>query len=77
MRTEEQVLKDFDVQLNYVVDYSYNHKIVLRKYNTLDTIQIYKETKTYEKQNVGYQPIPITLEEHKLLNELFQIWGWL
>ena len=77
MRTEEEVLKDF-----YELNYDIREK---KRINTLefwllengyeDTLvfEIDKEYKSYRTFDGMY----IEMQEHKLLNELFSIWGWL
>lgn len=72
MRTEEQVLKDFE-KIDYVV--KKNNEKWLEIYNDFlgYTFLISKEDRTY---CVEFGE-PITMQEHKLLNELFTIWDWL
>ena len=71
MRTEEEVLKDFR---NLELKIHKHSEGILSLENTkeLKHIIIYKKERVYK---VFYTPM--TLEEHKLLNELFSIWGWL
>ena len=74
MRTEQDVLKDFE-KLGYVVLRNDWEKLVLYKYDTV--IKIDKIEKWYKKC-LAYSNGPskvIIIEEHKLLNELFKIWG--
>ena len=55
------------------------------QYVELERINIYKRTKSYKKDHIeivnGHQVISnekwFSMQEHKLLNELFNIWGWL
>ena len=72
LRTEEEVLQDFE-KLEYEI-YENSDKW-LNLHNTLfnNKILISKEDKCY---CLGFGE-PTTMEEHKLLNELFQIWNWL
>ena len=67
LRTEEDVLKDFE-KLGWKV--TENNKNWLRIENMEHDILIYKTTKEYDCDW-------ISLIEHKLLNELFTIWGWI
>ena len=96
MRTEEEVLKDFE-ELGYKVWKDTDKEFVLIKriknLYTLENIKFifYKEEEVYEKflihwktsktgkiiSNPKVTPFVIFLQEHKLLNELFSIWGWL
>ena len=74
-RTEADILKDFE-KLGYNVAFvSKENRLLLYKTNG-DTIFIYKNTKEYEKCDV-VQSINLTMQEHKLLNELFEVWQWI
>lgn len=84
-RTEEEILKEFEA-LGYEIE-NHNEIIYLKKGKYY--IAINKEDKTYKpfyqdykfdtdhQKIVYYQPKDITLKEHKLLNELFECWGWI
>jgi hypothetical protein len=96
MRTEEEVLKDFE-KLDYKILENTDRKLVLIKRiknpYTLENIKIvfYKEEEVYRKFLIHWKTsktgkiisepkvvsFVIFLQEHKLLNELFSIWGWL
>lgn len=74
-RTEADILNDFE-KLGYNVAFvNQENRLLLYKTNG-DTIFIYKNTKEYEKCDV-VQSINLTMQEHKLLNELFICWGWI
>lgn len=83
MRTEEQVLKDFE-KLGYEIKGNTPTKLYMRKENDI-TISIFKldDCPTWQKgyrkydYQEDYLALMITPTEHKLLNELFTIWGWL
>ena len=70
MRTEEEVLKDFR-KLGYQVVTNNNSIIGLYNKERETRIFIYKKSK-----RVSFHD-RMTLSEHKLLHELFQIWNWL
>lgn len=70
MTLEEEILKDFG-KLGYEVVTNNNSVIVLFNLKKDIRIFIYKKSK-----RVSFQD-RMTLSEHKLLNELFQIWNWL
>ena len=70
MRAEEEVLKDFS-KIGYKVVTNNNSVIVLYNKKRDTRIFIYKKRK-----KVSFQYV-MTLAEHKLLHELFQIWNWL
>ena len=88
-RTEEEILKDFKKR-SYEIE-THNEIIYLKKNKYY--IAINKEDKTYKafyqdfkpqlidktdyRKVVYYQPKDITIKEHKLINELFECWGWL
>ena len=75
MRTEEEVLKDFE-ELGFDIIYTRQYAIELNNDNC--TIRISKYSKwyrCYDKYNK--LALPVTMQEHKLLTELFQIWNWL
>lgn len=81
MRTEEEILKDFE-NLGYEVD---NNEIALALNfheelgriirNTI--IFVSKRKKRYVVRSTSEISQSIGMKEHKLLNELFTIWGWL
>ena len=66
-RTEQEILNDFE-KLGYRTTKS-NVRLKLR--NKKSCISIMFETKTINCYK------PITIPEHKLLHELFTVWGWL
>ena len=71
MRTEQEVLKDFE-KLGYDV----HIKSCTIRFKSLDdeeTFYIDKTSRTYETNTSHY----IGVDEHKLIHELFEIWGWL
>lgn len=75
LRTEEEVLKDFE-RLGYNVVANGDWYIKLN-YNG-DMIRISKYSKAYKCYDEDSKlALPIEIEEHKLLTELFSIWGWL
>ena len=75
IRTEEEILKDFE-KLGYKV--VGNSDVFIKLYNNGDTIRISKYSRWYsayeEDERVS---IPIDMQEHKLLHELFTCWRWL
>ena len=80
MRTEEEVLKDFE-NLIWNVDENNNERLRLSYkkkngyYEYLEIDKEYKDYCRYEQHTFVTCYIPIN--QHKLLNELFSIWGWL
>lgn len=90
MRTEQEVLKDF-AALGYKLEEFTDcmKRRTLRLYIKIpnyyeDGEQLDKEINilldklTYECCNYFYGvPAELTMEEHKLLNELFTIYGWI
>ena len=83
MRTEEQVFKNFE-KLGYKIKYNTDSRLYMRKDNGI-TISIWKldNSQTIEQgyrkydYEEDYLALMVNVEEHKLLNELFTIWGWL
>ena len=89
MRTEEEILKDFE-QLGYVIEKEYDpvgfnqdvlyfrktmykiHRADVKPWDSTILRIILKDRK-YRIDGWSF----ITLEEHKLLHELFECWGWL
>lgn len=74
MRTEEEVLKDFK-KIKWTIYINEPKLIILAYFKKNDffssrEIRIYKSTKSYLASE-------LKMQEHKLLNELFQIWNWL
>jgi hypothetical protein len=82
IRTEEDVLKDFEV-LGYEVDNTYSKLTLINWLSRFSehyvVVSINKQEKTYGKVKVAIDRTcgGLTIQEHKLLNELFTIWGWL
>lgn len=74
MRTEQDVLKDFEA-LGYEIINRGSHSLFQQGFIV---IYIYKPYREYYKEDIlGHEPNRLTMQEHKLLNELFNIWGWL
>ena len=75
MRTEQEVLNDFE-KLGYEV--VANGDCFIKLKNNGDMIRISKYSVWYRCYREDSElAVPIDMEEHKLLNELFTIWGWL
>ena len=71
-RTEADILKDFE-SLGYVIVDNNKHDLILVKNMGL-RLMINKELKHY--MVVALTPL-LTMQEHKLLNEFFEVWGWI
>lgn len=70
-RTEADILKDFE-KLGWIVSRNDEDDFTLRlKGNPTCAIRIDKLTKEYSISCC------LDMQEHKLLNELFEVWGWL
>ena len=67
MRTESEVLKDFE-KLGWKIFYGRKHVLFFGEEKTM---QIYKWKK------ISYECTNITMHDHKLLTELFTIWKWI
>lgn len=85
MRTEQDVLKDFE-SLGYEVVCNSDRELILEQelksnYTIINRIHIEKQLQAYSKSQfayrVGTSPLWVFMQEHKLINELFNIWGWL
>ena len=76
MRTEQDVLNDFE-KLGYVIIRNDN-SILKMENDKYIRIQVNKGEcyMNYDKYS-PHLSMPITMQEHNLLNELFQIWGWI
>ena len=71
MRTEEEILKDFE-KLGYEVKKNYDGLCLFHIGGS--KIDIIKSGRKYDaSMGTGY----MHMQEHKLLNELFTIWGWI
>jgi hypothetical protein len=68
-RTEAELIKEFE-KLGWKV-YANNNEILWLELEGYGLIQIDKIDKSYKVT------FAITIQEHKLLNELFICWGWL
>lgn len=91
MRTEKDVLREFE-KLGYAIEeftpksiYRQRTIIIFKRFKDeedqeelIKEIKIFMDSKCYKCiESIYYSPISTTLKEHKLLNELFSIWGWL
>ena len=88
IRTEEEILKDFEKLGWFVVKDRYVD-LMLKKLEKEPSmfgeiclncyISINKEKHTYSATEhcITTQEYELSMEEHKLLHELFTIWGWL
>ena len=75
MRTEEEILKDFE-KLEYEIQQ--NNKIRLIMYCYDISIYIDKFEQTFGKEDtLSNEANRFDMQEHKLLHELFTCWGWL
>lgn len=88
MRTEEEILKNFEdlgwkLRDNYINFTLYKGEIKQHKFgNRIHHcyISIDKEKQTYytiEIYSFCTHEYKLTMQEHKLLTELFEIWEWL
>lgn len=81
MRTEEQVLNDFKKlgykEQYYDVDYYEFVKKIDKHSNHIVIDRNLKLVGSYMSVYTREYPYSIDLEEHKLLHELFECWGWL
>ena len=69
-RTEQEILKDLEA-LGYRVK---NDSNVLRLKNNFIEIYVYKQEQEYGKEDVfSCEANRFTMQEHKLLNELFEV----
>lgn len=77
MRTEEEILNDFE-KLGYKIN---RDKYNIFIYAPFIEIEIDFDLKGYQKQRaicIGeWKSSFLTLEEHTLIHELFKCWGWL
>lgn len=81
-RTEKEILNDF--QYGVIVN-SKNELVLERKRPggaLTERIRIDKVYKQYSKVLIQLEPyivkpLNIEMQEHKLINELVEIWGWL
>ena len=75
MRTEYQVLKDFE-KLGYEIIQNNDTRLVLQ--NDDVEIYFYKFERSYGKEDIfSNEANRIEILEHVLINELIKIYGWL
>ena len=90
IRTEEEILKDFEKLSWFVVKDRYVDLMLNKLEKTPDDmlgeichncyISINKEKHTYSATDLHCltrHEYELSMQEHKLLNELFICWGWL
>lgn len=78
-RTEQEILKEFE-KFGYIDIYDNKpYFIEMEKDKVWLIIEMEKDKCVYKYYGCGLECYveKITLEELKLLNELFEIWGWL
>lgn len=77
MRTEQDILDEFEI-LGYKVEVNDEKELVLSHSNFYQ-LKVNKQAQGYLAVNRfnNRNGIMFDLAEHKLLNELFIIWGWL
>lgn len=79
-RTEQEILKDFEKDYAIIKNNEYC-LILVNEFNQI--IEIDKACKRYQcyYYNEETQHLELStyigMQEHKLLNELFEVWGWL
>ena len=87
IRTEQEILKDFEKLGWFVVD-GYKNFMLKKREKEPGFIEIYswcyisinKEKHTYsvvDIHNGAIYEYELSMKEHKLLHELFICWGWL
>lgn len=84
MRIEKSILKDFEL-LGYKRNEDSPEGLIWLDKETRNyvlRIEIDKFNLSYCKFEINKKsrleyPLVITMEEHKLLHELFELWGWL
>ena len=75
-RTEQEVLNDFE-KLGWSVIKETNGCLKFRKFDTILSISKLSQWYSCSIPSSGSLSVPIDMQEHKLLTELFNIWGWL
>jgi hypothetical protein len=76
MRTEEQILKDFEklgLMHVYIEDDETPYKVLILEDEDAESIEI----ALHLKEIIVSDCMSINLEELKLLIELFKCWGWI
>ena len=75
MRTEQDVLKDFE-KIKYTIIRNDDRELSLKRGGKI--IHIIKAPKLYRKYDKrNLTTISFDMQEHELLSELFIIWDWL
>ena len=69
-RTEQEILDDFE-ELGWFISIKTNREIILRR-NPEKYTAIWIDKLVKEYLSNAY----LSIQEHKLLNELFEVWGW-
>jgi hypothetical protein len=79
-RTEQELIKEFE-KLGYKIEMNNDLFLEIGRYNDEfdmhEYICINKDEHTYEKYLRGGETMALTIQEHKLLNELFEVWQWI
>ena len=74
-RTEADILKDFEV-IKYRIYKNDEHSLMMVRGSKV--IHIIKPAKLYRKYDKkSLSSLVFDMQEHKLLNELFEVWQWI
>jgi hypothetical protein len=75
-RTEEELIKEFE-KLGYKIEMNNDLFLEIGRYNDEFDMHEYicfnKDEHIYEKYMLGGETMAFTMQEHKLLNELFEV----
>ena len=78
-RTEQEIIKEFE-KLGYKVEQDNDMFLEIGHFDDeleYEYICFNKDEHTYEKYMLGGETMAFTMQEHKLLNELFECWRWI
>ena len=76
IRTEEEILKDFE-KIGWLFLRNNERELAFRKFDSVLSISKLSQWYSCSIPSSGRLSIPIDMQEHKLLHELFICWRWL
>ena len=72
---KQEILRDFEAMGYKIFQTDWEIEMFNKEMDIIIYIDL--ENREYSKRNSRFLSIDLRMQEHKLLNELFKIWGWL
>ena len=76
IRTEQEILKDFE-KIGWLILRNNHTELAFRKFDSVLSISKVSQWYSCSMPSSGRLSIPIDMQEHQLLHELFICYGWI